>query len=133
MPDRGQNAPDSDRTPGRFTRRDVLIMVALFVLAFAIRCIYVLQLRASPYFDHETMDAGYHDAWAKAIASGQTFVEGPYFRAPLYAWLLAGLYKLTGTKPAWVRSVACWFTSSAGIASAGWCAPRRQSCAARAG
>ena len=35
------------------------------------------------------MDAGYHLAWARAVASGETFQEGPFFRAPLYPYFLA--------------------------------------------
>ena len=42
------------------------------------------------------MDAAYHDEWARAIASGEAFIEGPYFRAPLYPWFLGAVYSLFG-------------------------------------
>ncbi len=66
------------------------------LFAFALRLTYVLQLRSSPLFDHPQMDELYHDQWAQAIAAGETFVEGPYFRAPLYPAFLAAVYKAFG-------------------------------------
>lgn len=35
------------------------------------------------------MDAGYHLAWARAVAAGEAFQEGPFFRAPLYPYFLS--------------------------------------------
>ncbi|MFH0979970.1 MAG: glycosyltransferase family 39 protein [Planctomycetota bacterium] len=77
-------------------RADVAIFVGIIVLALSLRVTYVLQMRASPFFDRHILDAAYHDAWATAIAEGRTFVEGPYFRAPLYPWFLGGVYALFG-------------------------------------
>jgi Flp pilus assembly protein TadD len=42
------------------------------------------------------MDPGYHVEWARAVASGRAFYEGPFFRAPLYPWFLAGLMAVFG-------------------------------------
>ncbi|MBU0638663.1 MAG: glycosyltransferase family 39 protein [Planctomycetes bacterium] len=77
-------------------RVDTLILLGVFALALLVRLIYVLQLRASPLFDWPIMDAAYHDEWAQAIAEGRPFVTGPYFRAPLYPWLLGAVYSLFG-------------------------------------
>jgi tetratricopeptide (TPR) repeat protein len=68
-------------------------------VAFVIRVIYAFQYRACPYCGHETMDAWYHDQWARALAEGRPFVEGAYFRAPLYPWFLGTVYWLFGTAP----------------------------------
>lgn len=43
-----------------------------------------------------SIDALYHYRWASLIASGDIWTNAPYFRAPLYPFLLAGLLKLTG-------------------------------------
>lgn len=60
-----------------------------FAVAAALRLIYVLALREHPRFEAPTMDAGYHLAWARTVASGETFQEGPFFRAPLYPYFLS--------------------------------------------
>ncbi len=77
----------SSEADPRITRRDWLIVAAVVICAFLIRLIYLLQYRSCPFFYHETMDPGFHVMWAKAVAAGDTFVTGPYFRAPLYPWL----------------------------------------------
>ena len=60
-----------------------------FAVAAALRLVYVLALREHPRFEAPTMDAGYHLAWARTVASGETFQEGPFFRAPLYPYFLS--------------------------------------------
>lgn len=77
-------------------RRDWLIAFVVIICAFLVRLIYLLQYRSCPYFFNETMDPGFHAAWAKAIASGESFIDGPYFRAPLYPWFLGALFKILG-------------------------------------
>ncbi len=79
-----------------FSRKEILFPLLLFLLALGLRLIYLNQLRGSPLFDAPIMDAKYHDQWAQAILRGQPFHEGPYFRAPLYAYFLAGIYALFG-------------------------------------
>jgi len=60
-----------------------------FVVAAVLRLVYVLALRDHPRFEAPTMDAGYHLAWARTVAAGETFQDGPYFRAPLYPYFLS--------------------------------------------
>ena len=80
----------------RFGAIDGCWVMAIVAAAFALRVIYVLQLRASPYFALHVMDPGYHHEWARAFAAGQRFWDGPYFRAPLYPWFLGVIYRLFG-------------------------------------
>ncbi|MEM6673678.1 MAG: glycosyltransferase family 39 protein, partial [Planctomycetota bacterium] len=68
---------------------------ALFLVAVALRVAYVLLYRDHPRFDAPAMDAGYHLAWARAIAAGAEFQDGPFFRAPLYPLVLAGFVVLS--------------------------------------
>lgn len=86
---------EPDRSP-RFQRLDLYLMFLIFTVALTLRLVYVYQLQSSPLFDSPSMDEKYHDDWAQAIAKGETFVEGPYFRAPLYPALLGILYKIVG-------------------------------------
>jgi predicted membrane-bound mannosyltransferase len=76
--------------------KDGVLFAAIVLSAFALRLTYVLQLRSSPLFDRPQMDERYHDQWAQAIATGETFVEGPYFRVPLYPAFLAAVYEVFG-------------------------------------
>ncbi len=75
--------------------RHIAIAAAVFGVAVAFRFAYFEDLAAIPFFDHPIMDASYHDAWAHRIASGELTGDQPFFRAPFYAYLLAGLYRLS--------------------------------------
>ena len=97
--DRGSGAGGAATLLGEsppFARWDVLILTAVVLVALVIRVIYVLQLRASPLFDHPILDSEVHDQWARAIVAGADFFKGAYFKAPLYPWFLAAIYKIAG-------------------------------------
>lgn len=71
--------------------------VFIFVLAFVVRLIYLLQIESSlPFFYVLRLDELYHDIWAQQIASGDWLETEPFFRAPLYVYLLALTYKIFG-------------------------------------
>lgn len=90
----GGEHPGPDPWPDRrYTR---LLLPGILLLAFALRVIYVLQIRASPNFYAPTMDPLYHTEWARAFAAGTTFQPGPFFRAPLYSWFLGVIFRLFG-------------------------------------
>ncbi len=76
--------------------RDRFWLLCVILVAMLVRVVYVLQLRASPWFDDPAVDQGFHHAWAQAIAKGDTFLDGPYYRAPLYTWFLGGIYRVFG-------------------------------------
>jgi tetratricopeptide (TPR) repeat protein len=67
----------------------------VFILAFALRLLYVWQLSSTPFFDHPIVDAEYHDAWAREILRLGAGHEGVFFRAPLYPYFLTLIYSLT--------------------------------------
>ena len=52
-----------------------------------------------------SIDALYHYNWAQSIVSGDIFVNAPYFRAPLYPFMLAGLLKISGGSLIFVRVI----------------------------
>jgi len=68
----------------------------IFFIALALRGIYVHQFRACPFYGHEQVDAEFNRQWGEAVAAGRTFMPGPYFRGPLYPWMLGGIYRLAG-------------------------------------
>ena len=55
------------------------------------------------------MDAGYHLAWARAVAGGEEFQDGPFFRAPLYPLTLAVMTWLPGDGTLGPRMVQALF------------------------
>ncbi|MGB8657598.1 MAG: glycosyltransferase family 39 protein [Candidatus Zixiibacteriota bacterium] len=78
-------------------RKEVYAIIGIFILAFVIRFVYLTEMKSSPFFDTPTMDAEYHDQWAQSILKGEEFVkEGVFFRAPLYPYFLAAMYKIFG-------------------------------------
>jgi Flp pilus assembly protein TadD/4-amino-4-deoxy-L-arabinose transferase-like glycosyltransferase len=72
------------------------LLPGILLLAFCARVIYVMQSRSNPFFADPDMDALYHTDWARAIAAGREFIDGPYFRAPLYPWFLGLCFRLFG-------------------------------------
>ncbi|MFQ5411139.1 MAG: ArnT family glycosyltransferase, partial [Phycisphaerae bacterium] len=76
--------------------RDFLILAVVFRVAVIIRVVYVLQMRDNPHFTNPILDGEVHDNWARAILAGERFFDGAYFKAPLYPWLLAFVYKIFG-------------------------------------
>jgi 4-amino-4-deoxy-L-arabinose transferase-like glycosyltransferase len=74
-----------------------------------LRVVHVLSMRASPLFDAPQMDALYHVEWARAFARGEEFQPGPYFRAPLYPWLLGLEFRAFGDGLLLPRLVQCLF------------------------
>lgn len=85
------------------------IVVALVLVAVALRVVYVLQQQASPFFSAPLMDALYHYEWAQALADGEEFQEGPFFRAPLYPWFLGTVLRFFGEGFLLPRLIQCLF------------------------
>ncbi len=74
-------------------------------MALLTRLTYVFQWQHAPTFSYPIVDEAYLDGWARAIAAGNSFVSGPYFRAPLYPAFLAAIYKVFGPGYVWPRIV----------------------------
>ena len=51
-------------------RRAALTVWLIFAVAWALRLVYVLHLRASPLADFPVLDELYHVEWARALAAG---------------------------------------------------------------
>jgi len=77
----------------------------LYIAAFAIRLVFLLEIRDMPTFNYPTMDEQYHVELARQINSPDGLPKEPYFRAPLYPYFLALIYKLTGGSLFWCRFI----------------------------
>ena len=85
------------KSSGISNRIEFLLPICIFILAYLVRLIYLLQIESSlPFFYAPVMDEFYHDTWAQQIAAGDWVGTQPFFRAPLYVYLLALTYKIFG-------------------------------------
>ncbi len=102
-PDADRTVPDAVRidlsdTSGSLGRIDYRNIVIVFALALILRLIFFfLYEHNNPLFYYPIMDAKYHHEWALEILSGNFWGNEVFFRAPLYPYLLALLYKISGT------------------------------------
>ena len=79
-------------------RRDLLHIGVVLALSFALRMVFFyLNQRNNPVFANPIMDALYHDEWARGILGGTYTADDVFFRGPLYPYLLAVFYKLSGS------------------------------------
>lgn len=82
--------------PGAVRLRDTLIAASVSALLCAASLLF---LSPHPLFRYPVVDAAWHHAWASRVASGDILVFAPYFRAPLYPWLLGMAYAVFGSGP----------------------------------
>ena len=71
----------------------------VFVVAFAVRLLYVLQIRDAPYFDVPLVDGPNYFRTAAAVASGSLAAgHRVFWQPPLYPYFLALLFVTVGTR-----------------------------------
>ena len=84
-------------------------LAAILLVGGALRASYLREIIHSPDFAFPQIDAGYHDYWARGIATGDWTLPKnlsdwadphirsvPYLRPPGYPFFLAGVYYLSG-------------------------------------
>ena len=77
-------------------RADVALCVAIFLLAFAVRFIYLFQVESIPLFYNLPGDPRTYDEWAQRIVAGDWLGQGVFYQAPLYPYFLALLQAIFG-------------------------------------
>ena len=78
--------------------------VAIFIVAFSLRLVYVWQIRYSALFSMLMGDARGYDTWAQRIASGDWIGHDVFYQAPLYPYFL-GIVQLFAGKPEYCRII----------------------------
>ncbi len=78
------------------SRRYRLVLGVLLGLAALLRLAHWSAVREAPFVAQLALDAAEYDRWASAIAAGDWLGSAPFFQAPLYPYLLAGIYTLVG-------------------------------------
>ena len=74
-------------------RKDILMVLICFLILW---CAITIPILLSPLGQYPVIDASWHNVWAEEIAEGKIFVYAPYFRAPLYPFVLGLVYSVTG-------------------------------------
>lgn len=87
--------------------RAIAPYLLVFVLALAIRLLYLLEMRDTLLFEVILGDGRSYDQWARRIAGGEWFGDRVFFQAPFYPYFLAVLYRLFGDDLTVVRVAQC--------------------------
>ena len=99
------------------------VLLAVFLLALALRLLHVFQLHTAPVFDMRLGDSAVYDRWAREIAAGDWIGQGVFWYAPLYPYLLGAVYAAFGTGPLAVRLLQAGL-GAASCAVLAWAAAR---------
>ncbi len=78
-------------------------VAAIFLLAFAIRMVYLYEIHDNPFFRHLTLDETAYDQWAQRIAGGEWLGKDIFYQDPLYPYFLGVVYSVIGRDFLWVR------------------------------
>ncbi len=96
-------------------------LAAVAVLALGLRLVYLAELRDTPLFTVLIGDGQQYDAWARRITGGEWLGTEVFYQTPLYPYLLAIVYAVTGHSLMAVRllqavggTVACILLAVAG-------------------
>jgi Tfp pilus assembly protein PilF len=85
---------------------DVYLVIAVVLIALAVRLIYLSELHGAPFFAHPVGDAKIYHQRALEIAGGDLAGREAYFHSsPFYPYFLALIYKLFGVRFTLVRVV----------------------------
>lgn len=71
-------------------------LLAILGLALALRLAHLWAVAGAPFVATLAMDSQQYDRWARTIAGGAWMGTEVFFQAPLYPYLLAVVYRLTG-------------------------------------
>jgi tetratricopeptide (TPR) repeat protein len=83
----------------------LLPATVIFVIAFGIRLVHVLQIRSTPFFSILMGDSRGYDEWAQRIAGGEWWGREVFYQAPLYPYFLGAIYTIAGRHLLLVRLV----------------------------
>jgi tetratricopeptide (TPR) repeat protein len=82
-------------------------LAVIFFLALGLRLAAWAELRSSPWLAVPIGDARVFDEWGARIARGEWRPREVFYQAPLYPYVLGGMYALVGHAPGAVRALQC--------------------------
>ncbi|MBN1383975.1 MAG: tetratricopeptide repeat protein [Elusimicrobia bacterium] len=77
-------------------KNDILVVLAILILAFTLRFIYLSKINNDFFFLNPVLDAKVYDDWAVEISQGDWIGRKVFFMNPGYPYFLAVLYKIFG-------------------------------------
>ena len=84
-------------------RHATLIVSIILILALALRIIALLGLQNTIYFDYLLYDERVYHIWASKIADGTYHSSSVYKFAPLFAYVMAFIYKILSPNVVYIR------------------------------
>ncbi len=87
----------------------------IFLAAFLLRLIYILEQSKNPTFAVPMVDEKWHLEWARDIIQRTLWGDEAYFRGPLYPYLLAFFLYITGDSLFWTRFIQILIGSGSAV------------------
>lgn len=84
----------------KIDKQDLRWIIRIFLFAFIVKLIYFIQFsatRAYPFVEYSDSHAYFY--WARDIAGGDFLGSGAFMKWPLYAYLVAGILKISKNSP----------------------------------
>ena len=118
----GQRAPARPTPSAAPSRPRLGVLLAIFGVALVLRLIHLWQIGGSPFGELLLGDSAGYDRWARRIAGGDWIGTDVFYQAPLYPYVLGGLYTVTGASPEAARlgQAVLGAASCVLLALAGW-------------
>ncbi len=82
--------------------KELLLIMLIFILALALRWIYLSEVVDSPLLFYSGLDPQAYDLWAQRIANGDWLGHEVFYQSPLYPYLLGIFYAVFGRHLFWV-------------------------------
>jgi hypothetical protein len=93
------HVPSRRPNPGGILRGSPRLAHYIFACVLLVRLVALARLSASPFLFPSGGDMHFYDDWARQILHGRFTDHFAFYGLPLYAYLLAFLYKLFGYSP----------------------------------
>jgi 4-amino-4-deoxy-L-arabinose transferase-like glycosyltransferase len=71
-------------------------IISVLILGGILRLLYLMFYLGDPQWNQLLVDSLFHDYWAQSIADGNILGQEAFFRAPLYIYILGGIYTIFG-------------------------------------
>jgi tetratricopeptide (TPR) repeat protein len=82
---------------GKTVQADGRIALLIFFCALSVRCLFLVEISSSPFFEYHGLDSHEYHAMAAAFIEGEWPGPVPFARPPLYPAFLGLLYAVLGT------------------------------------
>ncbi len=94
----------------------LIAVAAVAGVSIILRIAFLLKLQGTPFFLEHFSDSRLYMKLAGSIANGQG-IEEAFFMSPLYPYLLALVWKITGSPELWMRLLQIAFGAATAVAT----------------